>query len=253
MIGPRYAKRSAAPHRRTSLWVVAGAMFIALSGLGVALGIALRDDAPGSSLFSVDDGFDRTGAAGLGTIDGRAWEAVSGRFELDDGRAVLRTRNAAGPRSVAVTEVSATNGTVSVTAGSLTAGWGLVFRYVGPFNYWYVQAVPQYAVLNVVRVVDGEASVVGTTRLVHLEDGMTVQVVLRGPAIEVRVGDRALFATSSSHALGARKAGLISVGRAAGASWERFRFEPDRTSPGPKAVTLSNGADGDPSGAADAG
>ena len=146
--------------------------------------------------------------------------------------------NDAGPRSVTLLDAGATNARIEATVGRATPAWGIVFRYANPFNYWYLQAAPDYAVLNVVRMVNGEAQVIGATELASLADGATVTVVLDGGAIEVRVDDVAVFLLTNDHCLGASKTGLVGFGDAAGASWDSFRISPNSENPGPTEVRL---------------
>ncbi|MGH9085645.1 MAG: hypothetical protein ACRDYW_09340 [Acidimicrobiales bacterium] len=224
---------------RWRLYLASAAVFVVIAAAGLMAPSLLDSDDGGSDpIFDVVDDFDRASAEGLGEDDGRAWEVVSGAFEIEDGDALVTSFNEDGPRTIAVTAVGATNGTITVEAGRVTPGWGVVFRFVGPFNYWYVQAVPEYAVLNVVRVVNGDAVVVGSTKLTKVTDGMEVTIELEGASIEVRMAGEPIFATTSDHGLGARKAGLVSVGESDGTSWSSFRVEANRQNPGPTTVKL---------------
>jgi hypothetical protein len=193
-----------------------------------------RDDSGG-----VYDDFERDATDGLGAIAGQEWEDVSGAFEIIDGVAVLSNANDVGPRSIALLDVGATNGRIIATAGKVTPGWGIVFRYSGPFDYWYVQAAPDYAVLNVVRVMGGEAQVIGPTSLAAVQSGTEVEILLHGADIEVRVDGDTVFVITNNHALGAHRAGLLALGEPDGASWESFRAIPDETDPGPGEVGLN--------------
>ena len=117
----------------------------------------------------------------------------------------------------------------------------MVFRYVGPFNYWYLQAVPRYSVFNIVRVADGEAERVGSTKAVELADGMEVEIVLAGQIIEVDVAGQAVFTVTSAHGLGARGAGLLTVGKdAAASSGIASRSSPTTPLPGPTKVQIGS-------------
>jgi hypothetical protein len=244
--GDRSAGRHRAPagggRGRWRLYGASAAVFAVIAAAGLLAPTLLdSDDGGAGATFDVEDDFERTSADGLGELDGRAWEVVSGGFQIEDGDAVVSSFNDDGPRTIAVTPVGATNGTITVEAGRVTPSWGVVFRFVGPFNYWYVQAVPEYAVLNVVRVVNGDAEVVGSTKLTKVADGMEVTIELEGAAIEVRMAGEPIFATTSDHGLGARKAGLISVGASDGTSWSSFEMAANRQNPGPTTVKLVGG------------
>jgi len=226
----------------TSRWKVVAVcvlVFVALVGAGVGA-FALfghDDDATGSDVADEFDGPDTID--GLGSGSGTSWQGVSGTFGREAGRAVLIDPNPDGPRSITVSDVGATNATIAVTAGELNAGWGIVFRYAGPFNYWFLQAVPGFAVLNVARVADGVVERVGATALVSLRDGMEVEVRLEDTLIEVWVEGQRVFATTSEHGLGATRAGLFAAGDAGrDASWEAFAADPDVENPGPREVRV---------------
>ncbi len=190
----------------------------------------------GKGVFAFDDDFERAASAGLGQASGQEWEAVSGSFAIADGAAVLQTPNEVGPRSITLVDVGATNGRIVATVGRATSSWGIAFRYADPFNYWYLQAAPDYAVLNVVRVIAGEPQVIGPTNLVGLREGTDVAVVLRGSDVEVQVDGTTVFFLTNNHALGAHKAGLLALGDVDGTSWAEFKATPDKTDPGPTDV-----------------
>jgi len=192
----------------------------------------------GRATPSISDDFDRSSPNGLGSVDGQEWEAVSGSFAIEDGAAVVDEPNDAGPRSITLLDAGATNARIEATVGRATPSWGIVFRYVNPFNYWYLQAAPDYAVLNVVRMVNGQAQVIGATDLASTADGAKVAVVLDGSSIDVQVDDVSVFLLTNDHCLGATKTGLLGIDDASGVSWEAFRITPNAENPGPTEIKL---------------
>lgn len=163
---------------------------------------------------------------------------LTGVFSTAEGFASVAETNPSGPRTMAVADVGATNATISVTAGTMAEGWGVVFRYVGPFNFWYLEAVPKFAVFNVVRVADGQAQTVGRTSLVDLVDGMTVDISLLGQQILVSIDGRVIYSGKDDHALGGTEAGLMLVRDSTEATWDRFAATPNERTPGPTIPVL---------------
>ena len=214
-------------------------VFALLAGAGVAV-TTLLDETSTDGGDAIVDAFNAADTTnGLAVESETPWQDVAGRFGREAGRAVLVAPNDEGPRSMSVVDIGATNATIRVTAGQMTSGWGAVFRYAGRFNYWYVQAVPRFSVLNVVRVTEGVTERVGATSLVALRDGMDVTVNLEGTLVEVVVGGERVFATTSEHALGATRAGVLAEGDAgADASWDAFEARPNADNPGTREVRL---------------
>ena len=180
----------------------------------------------------VVDGFRASWAEGLPT-DEVSWKPVTGAFATRSGAAFLAEANTSGPRSIAVAETEATNGLLSVGVGTMADGWGIVFRYVGPYNYWYLRAATEYSVFNVVRVADGMAQPWGATDLVPLRDGSVVEVELRGPEISVLVDGSVVYGTVDDHGLGATRHGILAAGGAESATWDSFAFRADEQLPVP--------------------
>jgi len=245
------APRDEADHRARSRWRLYGVSAAVVAAVAVAALVAPRvfgatgdGGSPDSDGFAFHDDFDREVAAGLGQASGQEWEPVSGQFGIVDGVAVLQTPNPAGPRSITLIDVGATNGRIVATVGRPSSNWGLAFRYADAFNYWYLQAAPDYAVLNVVRVVGGDAQLIGPTSLVGLREGSKVEVQLHGDDIEVQVDGTTVFFLTNNHALGAHKAGLLALGDADGTSWAEFRATPDTANPGPTDVLRPGGPAG---------
>ncbi len=190
-----------------------------------------------NTVARIQDDFDMTAPeTGLGELD---WANVAGEFASDDGLASVSKPNPVGPRTLAVVDVGNTNATISVTAGQLANGWGVVFRYAGPVDFWYLQAAPAYAVFSVNRVADGEVQPVGATSLVELRDGMRVDIVLRGDRITISTGGREIFRREDDHAYGARRAGLLATSDAVEeGTWDRFDAVPASDMPTPAGVII---------------
>ncbi|MEO7428141.1 MAG: hypothetical protein ABIY48_02040 [Acidimicrobiales bacterium] len=225
---------------------IASALVVVAVGVAALLaprffGAADEPKSSGKDGFAFHDDFERTAPAGLGQASGQEWEAVSGSFGTAGGAAVLQTPNEVGPRSITLVDVGATNGRIVATVGRATSSWGVAFRYADPFNYWYLQAAPDYAVLNVVRVMGGNPQVIGPTNLVGLREGTEVEVLLHGSDIKVQVDGTTVFFLTNNHALGAHKAGLLALGDADGTSWAEFSATPDEADPGPTDVVGAAG------------
>jgi hypothetical protein len=189
------------------------------------------DTAEGSP--SIIDTFDRADAPNeLGaTESGQPWEAVSGVWGISGNEAVLVEPNENGVRSLAVVDLGSPDGTVTATAATIEQGWGLVFRYQGPFNYWYLTAAPDFATYNLARVVDGEVQALGAVGLAEVEDGTEVRVRLEGATIEIAVNGTVVKSITDTTLLSATQAGLLASGEAArGATWDDFEATPTAAS-----------------------
>jgi hypothetical protein len=227
--------------------VVGGIAVVAVVVVAILAALALLgddeadDDGPSADdEASVVDSFDRADAPNeLGaTESGQPWEAVSGVWGVEGEQAVLVEPNPDGVRSIAVVDIGAPDGTISATAGTLTQGWGLVFRYQGPFNYWFLTAAPEFATYNLARVVDGEVQNLGSIGLADIEDGAVVQVRMSGATIEISVDGTPVKAVTDTGLIGATQAGLLASGvAAADATWEAFEATPASPGTGGGAVT----------------
>jgi len=230
------------PRSSRPLRLYLAAAIVLLIALSVAL-LAPKLFGSGDGTASVDDDFERVADSGLGELDDdTAWEPVTGTFAIEDGKAVVREANDKGPRTVTVIDIGATNGEIEATVGNATSGWGVVFRYANPFNYWYVQAAPEYGVLNVARMSGGQVQQIGATALAGLRPGTKVTVILTGANIEIEVDGTSVFTLTSDQLFGATRAGLIGLGDPEGASWDAFRATPNEENPGPNTIRLPGDA-----------
>jgi hypothetical protein len=222
------------------LWkLVAGGVAVVVVVVAVVVGaiVLLGEEDDGGSgggdepaaQASIVDSFDRADAPDeLGaTESGQTWEAASGVWGVEDEQAVLVEPNPDGQRSIVVVDLGSSNGTVSTTAGTMTTGWGMVFRYRGPFNFWYLTAAPEFATFNLARVVDGVVQPLGSLGLAAVEDGTVVQVRLDGATIEISVNGNPVKAITDTTLMGATQAGLLASGQsAATATWDSFEATP---------------------------
>ncbi|MEL7209173.1 MAG: hypothetical protein AAGK32_13230 [Actinomycetota bacterium] len=174
------------------------------------------------------------------TEDGAAWVAVNGTWGIDDGAAVITAANADGPRTFAVMWMSSGDGSVEATAGSLGDGWGLVFRYQSPFNYWYVNASTENGTYRIFRLVNGSLESVSVASDLPMEDGTVVRVDHDGPTISLRVDDELALTFDDPALVEATGAGLVAFRAEPGSvSWDTFRAESVGTSPqAPPGVTV---------------
>jgi hypothetical protein len=238
--GSRRGSRSQRPESGSGprSWKLAVGV-LAVTGVLAAAGLwahaTFGGDERASSVL-VDDFETATSEGVPGT--GLPWKSVLGEFGASGGRAVRAEPNPDGPRSIVAADVGATNYVLRATAGQLTDGWGIAFRFVGPFNHWYLQAVPEFSIFNVMRVADGTAQRVGATAVTQLRDGMVVEVRVAGSEIQVSADGRMIFRTVDDHGLGATAIGLLTATAAEGASWDRIEVDVDEANPGRIGVVL---------------
>jgi hypothetical protein len=209
-------------------------VLLAVGAAVVLLGGDDEDDGGGggdgaAEEASIVDSFDRADAPNeLGSTEsGQPWTAESGVWGVQDERAVLVEPNPDGQRSIAVVDVGSANATITVTAGTMRPGWGIVFRYQGPFNYWFLTASPDFATYNLGRVVDGQVQPLGGVGLAEVADGSVLQVRLVGSTLEISVNGNTVKAVTDTTLMGATNAGLLAFGQgAADASWDSFEATP---------------------------
>src|SRR5205085_9207615 len=128
----------------------------------------------------VRDDFERSATGSLGsTPTGQRWQVASGSWVIQRGEAVLESQPSLKP-SIATIDTGRSEGWVQVTTSALPTGTGLVFHYRELRNYVRITAVPQFATLNVIKVVGGRETRVGGTGLTTFGNGSTIGVRLRG-------------------------------------------------------------------------
>jgi hypothetical protein len=109
------------------------------------------------------------------TESGQPWSVVAGDWAVRGGDASV-TPWPDAPTSAIVVDPRQPGGTFTVTFSRVVPGAGVVFRYGGPRNFWYLTAAPQSATWRVVRVVDGVQTEVDTLGVVPVADGTTIAV-----------------------------------------------------------------------------
>ena len=168
-----------------------------------------------------DDFNRRPGALGT-TTTGQPWKVASGAWAIRANEAVLTSSPSATP-SIATVDVGSSDGWVQVTGSTVPDGFGAVFRYQDPQNYWRVVAVPGYATFNVFNTINGRETRVGSTGLTSYADGSTLGIRLRGQEFTFFVDGVETVTMRSSELQRAHRAGLvISSPKAKGARFAGF-------------------------------
>ncbi len=163
-------------------------------------------------IFGTTDQFDRADSdTTLGDFaPGRPWSPETGTWGIDADEAYLVRGGEF--RNHAVIGLGQGDGGAQVRLDKVVTNSGLVFRYVGPYNYWAVVAVPDVATWNVIKVVDGDQEVVGNTGQSPTADGTTVGVRLRGDTIEVIINGRIRKTIVDDFQVDAGKVGITARG-----------------------------------------
>ena len=141
-------------------------------------------------IFGTIDQFDRPDdPTSMGDFaPGRPWTEGAGTWGIVDGEAYLSEGSEF--RNHSVIGIGQGDGGAQVRLDKVVNNAGLVFRYVGPYNYWAVVAVPEVATWNVIKVVEGDLEVVGNTGQSPTADGTTVGVRMEGDTIDVIINGR---------------------------------------------------------------
>jgi hypothetical protein len=175
----------------------------------------------------VRDAFDRADGTGLGrTPTDQRWRVASGTWGIREREAVLQSQPTLKP-SVATVDTGRSQGWVQVTASVLPTGTGVVFRYRDRANYWWVDVVPEFGVLNVYRLDRGVPVKMGATPLTSFANGSTITLRLRDNEITLFVDGFRSFSMTSPLLSGARGAGMIiDSPKAVGARFAGFAAGP---------------------------
>jgi hypothetical protein len=187
-----------------------------------------RPAGPAPNASTIADDFERSdSAASLGTAPtGQGWTTVSGTWGISDGKAYVPAGNSeGGGRSITLVELGSGDGSVTATASTITNGWGLVFRYLGPLSYWMLQASTDFSTYNLSKVVGGEVVAVsqGGIGLSAVEDGVRVGVEFHGRTIGVVLDDVVVKVFEDSDLQNGTQVGMIVSGPAAStARWDDF-------------------------------
>lgn len=156
--------------------------------------------------FAADDS-DRLGS----TETGHRWFEVSGSWSVDDSEATAAPDGDTGA-AVAVVDPRQVDGTYTVTMSRVVPGAGVVFRYAGPRNFWYLSAAPQAATWRVVRVVEGEPIEVDTLGVAPIGDGTTIAVESEGATLAFTVDGQRRKAITDEALVGHSRVGLFASG-----------------------------------------
>lgn len=238
---------------RLVLVVGAAVAFVAIAIVGILIATGGDGDGGGDSgggdtaadartdvgIFGSIDQFDRPDSTTeLGDFAaGRPWTATAGTWGISDNEAYLVESDEF--RNHAVIGMGQGDGGAQVRLDKVVNGSGLVFRYLGPYNYWAVVAVPDVATWNVIKVVDGDQEVVGNTGQSPTGDGTTIAVRLRGDTIDVIVNGRIRKTVVDDFQAEAGKVGITARGADSGDA----RFD-DFVAGLPGGVPLGGGAEG---------
>lgn len=203
----------------------------------------------GSGEADIRDNFAGTSTDGLGqTTTGQSWEVVSGTWGKADGHAyVAAPSTTGGGRSIALVDLKSNNGSVSARAVKLTDGWGLVFRYKGPYNYWMLVAAPKFGIYNLVKVQDGKVVSAGNSGLAKQADGTVVRVEYSGPNISIYVDNQLVKTISDPVNQNATKVGLVAQAGAKDARWGEFAAKRLPGAPAPVSGAAPSTTSGAPS------
>jgi hypothetical protein len=184
-----------APERRVAdrswLWLLVVVLVVAIAAASVTYAIAHAGHGPtGAFATAFTDDFDRFDTPRLGFAPGGArWVEVDGSWSVQSKAA--RVTPAANPGRIAI----ALGG--SVRYGAIQAQvtgmdrCGLVARYVGPGSFVALERIPEFAVWNLLSVVDGNETV-----LARLDDVKDSAVVVR-----LETGQRVVTASVRDHSV----------------------------------------------------
>jgi hypothetical protein len=218
-------------------------ILIVAAVLAVTVGVCsqILPRAAGSRSGVITDAFDRT-AQGLGTTgSGETWETpTSGAWATRDGEAFVTTPNTnAGGRTLALVDLGSDNGSVSATIAQSSVGWGLVFRYRGPTEFWTLGAAAKYASYSVQHITEGRAEAVDRVPMARQSPGTVVTVQFQGPTITVLLDGKAVkTVTDPAGGNGGRKVGLVlGDGTSTEAHWRAFEARRLALSPPRPATT----------------
>ncbi len=141
---------------------------------------------------------------------GQNWEIpTGGTWATQGGHAMVVTPNkTGGNKTLALIDLQSASGAVTVDVGKIAAGWGIVFRYKSPLNYWMIQAAPKFSSYNLVKVEGGKASSIGSTGVSKFDPGTSVGVTFVGNNVTILVNGTPAF-TSKNAPGGGTKVGLI--------------------------------------------
>ena len=189
----------------------------------------------------VHDSFDRAGTTSLGsTPTGQRWQTPSGTWTILRSEAVLESQPSLKP-SLAVVDVGRADGWVQVTGTDPAARCRDSSSGTRtPTTTSRISSVPQFGTFNVIRVVNGRETRVGSTGLTTFGNGSTIGVQLQGDAhddLRRRVPDR--HASARPSCTTAHRAGLM-IDSPQGRRCPLRRVRRRSAHPGGHAVTVTD-------------
>jgi hypothetical protein len=258
-MGPQYAQRRAAGAAGLAkIPVVIAGLVVVVVLVVVLVVVTGSDDDPTATGDGEEesvgnraarglmvDTFPEDGGTPLETTDsGHGWYVVSGDWKVNDSAASVTPPDGMGA-AVIVVDPRQDNGTFTVTLSRVTSGAGIVFRYAGPRNFWYVSAAPQAATWRVVQVVDGVEIEVETLGVVPVGDGTTIGVVLEEGEVTIVVNGEPRSTIEDESLESGSRVGLIARGPGGSdARWSHVVFV-GSTLTAPTTTAPAADADGD--------
>jgi len=134
------------------------------------------------------------------------WRQIGGTWQASRGRATGQARDGA---AIATLDPEGSLTFVQVIVGRVVAGSGVVFRYEDPSNYWSLLASPLGGEWSLVKVVDGDQTVLGSYGPAPTERGATVMLRFDGDRIEVEVDNVELGGLSDSDLQDKNRVGFV--------------------------------------------
>jgi hypothetical protein len=223
--GPRSGRTSSRFGFDWKVFTVLAVAIVLIAAIVSLLVTAGEDDAPAptatpspvssggtpSTVVVATDDFDRPNdPRSMGVAPtGQPWRTVNGIWGVIDGTAYLVEASPDAPRNFSLLDTGSGDGSVSARIDRTCPGWGMVFRYVGPYNWWSIQAQPEFATYNVVKFIDGTENLVARLSPVPTSDGTEIRVDYAGAVIRVYADGEQVGVIQDSHALGGETVGLV--------------------------------------------
>ena len=181
------------------------------------------------------DVFTRANGAIGTSSSGHAWTTVTGTWEVDTNKAKLATSG--GANNVTYLESSVADCMIEVTiSGGVTTpppGAGIIFRYSGASDYFYVEIPSATNTLRLIKKESGTDTVLDTWVMppALIDDtSVTFTIHLTGDLIQVRWNDAiAMFAVSSFNNTATKHGLWASSSVGTDARWDDFYISDDRS------------------------
>jgi hypothetical protein len=170
---------------------------------------------------AVTDDFDRADdPEELGRADGGTWESVRGTWGIDSGTAVAVPGDAERP-GLAVIRGGPAARLTEVTFTTIEPGAGLVFRYLGPEDYWALVVGADGETWDVLEVAGGRLAFSQAIRVTP-RDGVTVAVSQRPEQVRVHFDGQFVAEIPEPGGSSTRSGLLAPVDGDGTARWDRF-------------------------------